>query len=217
MRGAVGLRVPVMTFAGASHAESFTTGLEGRHADYSPGLPDLPLIAHALTGIQQTKPPDIPLKLAEERWSAYTEPDGVHLLAGGTLLHTDLAPHNMLITKRAHFIDWAWPTRGAAWIDPAVLILRLMEASHTAPAADAWAQRFPSWAAAPPSAVLAFSEANARLWDEIAHNDQQPWKKDMTRHAHDWVRYWRAHALVGVRNRSTPPATAEGCCAFHSS
>ncbi|WP_158734445.1 hypothetical protein [Streptomyces sp. NRRL F-2747] len=97
------------------------------------------------------------------------------------------------MTDRAHLIDWAWPTRGAAWIDPAVLILRLMEGGHSAEAADAWARgEFPSWAAARHTAVAAFSEANAHTWDEIARHDPQDWKKHMGRIAPDWVTYWRA-------------------------
>lgn len=167
----------------------------GRHADYAPDSPDLPLVAGALVELQNTPCPDIDLKRAEDRWSGYAGPAGVEQLAGNTLLHTDLAPHNMLVTDRAHLIDWAWPTRGAAWIDPAVLILRLMEAGHPASTADAWARaQFPSWAAAPHASVAAFSEANARCWDEIARNDPQDWKKHMGLLAHDWVTYWRAQA-----------------------
>ncbi|MGW0708176.1 aminoglycoside phosphotransferase [Streptomyces sp. NPDC002643] len=169
--------------------------LVGRHADYRPGSPDLPLVAHALVELQNTPCPGIELKRAEDRWSGYAGAADVEQFAGTTLLHTDLAPHNMLVSDRAHLIDWAWPTRGAAWIDPAVLILRLMEAGHTASAADGWARaRFPSWAAAPHASVAAFSEANARCWDEIARNDPQSWKKHMGRLAHDWVTYWRARA-----------------------
>ena len=163
----------------------------GRHADYEPGSEDLPLVADALAELQRTPCPDVPLKLAEQRWSEYAGPRGVDQLAGTTLLHTDLAWHNVLITNRAHVIDWAWPTRGAAWIDPAVLVLRLIEAGHTAQAADAWAHRLPSWSTAPSEAVAAFSEANANAWDEIARNDPQKWKKNMARIAHDWVTYWR--------------------------
>ncbi|WP_210591130.1 aminoglycoside phosphotransferase [Streptomyces sp. GESEQ-35] len=168
--------------------------LIGRHADYTPGSPDLPFVARALIELQNTPCPGIVLKRAEDRWSGYAGPAGVEQLAGDTLLHTDLAPHNMLVTDRAHLIDWAWPTRGAAWIDPAVLILRLMEAGHTPEAADAWAHgQFPSWAAAPHASVAAFSEANACTWDEVARNDPQDWKKHMGRLAHDWVTYWRTH------------------------
>ncbi|TGB03320.1 aminoglycoside phosphotransferase [Streptomyces sp. MZ04] len=167
--------------------------LVGRHADYTPGSPDLPLVARALVELQNTPCPEIELKRAEDRWRGYAGPAGVEQLAGDTLLHTDLAPHNMLVTDRAHLIDWAWPTRGAAWIDPAVLILRLMEAGHTAPAADAWTRdRIPSWATASPASVMAFSEANARLWDDIARSDPQEWKKRMGSLAHVWVTYWRA-------------------------
>lgn len=106
-------------------------------------------------------------------------------------LHTDFAPHNILITNRAHIIDWAWPTRGAAWLDPAILILRLMEVGHTAQAADEWAQQFSSWSSASASAFAAFSTANAQLWDEIARNDPQPWKKHMARCARDWLAHYR--------------------------
>ncbi|MGW3625503.1 aminoglycoside phosphotransferase [Streptomyces sp. NPDC000880] len=168
--------------------------LTGRHADYAPGSPDLPLVAHAVAEVQATPCPDIDLKRAEQRWATYAGPAGVDQLAGDTLLHTDLAPHNVLITGRAHVIDWAWPTRGAAWIDPAVLILRLMEAGHTPADADTWARAsFPSWASASHASVTAFCEANAATWDEIARNDPQGWKKDMARHAHDWVT-WRGCA-----------------------
>ncbi|MFI1096321.1 aminoglycoside phosphotransferase [Streptomyces sp. NPDC020917] len=163
----------------------------GRHADYSPDSADLPLIAAAVNELQSAPCPPIGLKQADQRWAAYTttpEP-----FAGQTLLHTDLAPHNVLISDRAHLIDWAWPTRGAAWIDPAVLILRLMEAGHTAPTADHWTHtHIPSWQAAPPVAVTAFSAANATLWDDIARKDAQDWKKNMARHAHDWLTYWRS-------------------------
>jgi hypothetical protein len=66
-----------------------------------------------------------------------------------------------------------------------------MEAGHTAPAADRWTRtHVPSWTTAPPGAVTAFSTANATLWDEIARQDPQDWKKTMARHAHSWLAYW---------------------------
>lgn len=167
--------------------------IAGRHADYAPSSPDLPLVTDALTELQRTRCPDLPIKRAEQRWSSYAGPAGVNQLAGDTLLHTDYAPDNILITDRAHIIDWAWPTLGAAWIDPAVLALRLMDAGHSAHSADKCAHQIPSWQTAPHDDVAAFSVANARLWDEIARSDPQPWKKSMARHAHDWLTYWRQH------------------------
>ncbi|GGT57498.1 hypothetical protein GCM10010271_71400 [Streptomyces kurssanovii] len=157
-----------------------------RHADYSPGSPDLDLVAAALAELQAIICPPLPsVKEAAARWAGYLGEEA-SILAGTTLLHTDLAPHNVLVTDRAHLIDWAWPTRGAAWIDPAVLILRLMEAGHTAHAADQWARRFPSWASAPPTAVNAFSRANAQVWAEIANGEALPWKRRMAELANEW-------------------------------
>lgn len=150
---------------------------------------------------------------AEQRWAPYLP--SPELFAGHTLLHTDLAPHNVLITDRAHLIEWAWPTRGAAWIDPTVLIPRLMEAGHTARQADQWARvNLPSWPIAPPAPVTAFSAANAAFWKEIAHSDGQVWKKNMARHAHDWLTYWQpkflpagsCHSLT-VMSHAGPPDT----------
>ncbi|WP_333774494.1 hypothetical protein [Streptomyces sp. IBSBF 3136] len=113
----------------------------------------------------------------------YAPPGTADLLAGRTLLHTGLAPHNVLVNDRAHLIDWAWPTRGAAWIDPAVLILRLLEAGHSLTSADSVARQFPSWRSAPGPAVQAFTAANAAAWVEIARTDAAPWKAAMARHA----------------------------------
>ncbi|WP_159044640.1 hypothetical protein [Streptomyces sp. XY152] len=130
-----------------------------------------------------TAPADIPIKAAEQRWAAYAPPGTAAPFAGDTLLHTDLAPHNVLVDDRAHIIDWAWPTRGAAWIDPAILILRILEAGHTLVDADALACRFPSWRTAPAEAKKAFAAANAAAWQEIARADAAPWKASMAGHA----------------------------------
>ncbi|MFC8430901.1 hypothetical protein [Streptomyces sp. NPDC057253] len=100
------------------------------------------------------------------------------------LLHTDFAPDNILIHNgRARLIDWAWPTRGAAWIDPFMLALRLMEAGITAKQAVASVQRVRSWQTSEPEAVRAFASAVARLWREIAGEDPAPWKVAMAGHA----------------------------------
>ncbi|MER6616288.1 aminoglycoside phosphotransferase [Streptomyces xantholiticus] len=167
-----------------------------RHADYTPGSPDLPLVAAALGELQAIDGPSLAsVKEAPTRWATYLGGDA-ELLAGTTLLHTDLAPHNVLITDRAHLIDWAWPTRGAAWIDPAVLILRLMEVGHTAQDADRWAGRFRSWATAPSVAVAAFSRANMRVWAEIVSHDPLPWKQHMAEAAREWTAYWERRPQV---------------------
>jgi hypothetical protein len=159
--------------------------VEGRHADYAPGSPDLPLVEAALTELQGiAAPADVEIKQAVDRWAEYTPPGTLQHFDGDALLHTDFAPDNVLITGgRARLVDWAWPTRGAAWIDPGALALRLMDAGHTVETAVAFADRFPSWRRAAPEALTAFGTATASLWREIAEQDHTPWKRAMAERA----------------------------------
>jgi hypothetical protein len=144
-----------------------------RHADYTPGSADLPAVVQVLDRLQQIPCPDLPVKRAEQRWAAYLDDDAARdLLVGQTLLHTDFNPLNVLIGDgTAWIIDWAWPTRGAAFIDPACFLLRLMIGGHTAAEAEAWAAQCECWAVAPDKAIDAFALACARLYAEIAHED----------------------------------------------
>ncbi|WP_406395931.1 aminoglycoside phosphotransferase [Streptomyces sp. NBC_00887] len=159
--------------------------IDGRHADYSPGSADLSLVAAALAELQGiAAPADVDIKDAADRWADYAPPGTLHHFEGKTLLHTDFAPDNVLITQgRARLVDWAWPTRGAAWIDPGALVLRLMDAGHSAEQAIAFADRFPSWCNAAPEVLAAFGAATATLWREIAEQDSDEWKQGMAEHA----------------------------------
>jgi hypothetical protein len=89
----------------------------------------------------------------------------------------------------AWIIDWAWPTRGAAFIDPACFLLRLMLGGHTAAQAEAWAAHCDSWAAASDKAIDAFALACVRLYAEIAHEDPRSWKQRFAAAAHEWARH----------------------------
>ena len=95
---------------------------------------------------------------------------------GDNLLHTDLAPHNILIHDQAHVVDWAWPTRGPAWIDAGIWIVRLIDAGHSPKEAETWGEHLTAWCEAPTDAVTAFSNANAAIWDEIAQHQNVQWK-----------------------------------------
>ena len=134
------------------------------------------------------------LRQAERRWGGHVRDGGdAQLLAGDTLLHTTLTPDDLLVTgSRTHLVGWSQPTRGAAWIDPALLILRLMDAGHTARDADLWARaHFPSWAAAPDTAVTVFSEANSYVWGMIAGDNPTESNERTARSAGQWARYLR--------------------------
>ncbi|WP_328868875.1 protein kinase [Streptomyces sp. NBC_00287] len=138
--------------------------LAGRHADYRPGSPDLRLVQDALNEVQILTVPDgAPTLSAQQRWALCAPTGSPHRFASDRLLHTDLAPDNVLVGERAHLVDWAWPTRGAAWIDPAILALRLIAAGHSPRQADAIARTFPSWKSADLVSKCAFATANARL------------------------------------------------------
>jgi hypothetical protein len=169
---------------------AFTYIPGARHADYSPGSADVPAVVQVINRLQEIPCPDLPVKRAEQRWAAYVDDADPDLLTGATLLHTDFNPLNVLMTADgAWVIDWAWPTRGAAFIDPACFLLRLMLGGHTAAQAEAWAQQCASWAKTPDEAINVFSAACARLYDEIAREDPQPWKKHFAAVARDWAVY----------------------------
>jgi hypothetical protein len=178
--------------------------LNGRTADFMPGSPDLPRVVSALVGLSRTPCPGIPLKRVDQRWAPYVEPSALPLLDGNNLLHTDMAPHNILIDSddTAHLIDWAWPTRGPAWVDAAVWAIRLIDSGHTPIQAEEWAAQLPAWHTAPAAAVTAFAYANASLWEELAANDKaNPWKGRMAASAGRWAQHRRA---------SSPPASSGG-------
>lgn len=163
--------------------------IDGRHADYSPGSSDIPKVVDAIRLLGQVQCPDLLLKRAEQRWAPYM--DDTSALRGDALLHTDINSLNVLINGTACIIDWAWPTRGAAWLEPACFIPRLMAAGHTPADAEVWAQQTPSWGATPRKEIDAFVAASFRVWTEIAQADPQPWKKSLALMTEQWMRYRR--------------------------
>jgi len=72
------------------------------------------------------------------------------LLDGDALLHTDVNPLNILLgPDRTWIMDWAWPTRGAAFIDAACFLIRAMAAGHSASQARGAGHHVPGRAACP--------------------------------------------------------------------
>jgi hypothetical protein len=160
-----------------------------RHADYRPGSPDLPRVISAMQDLAAVKCPDLPVKHARQRWAAYVDSEAdLELLDGDALLHTDFNPLNILLgPDRVWIIDWAWPTRGAAFIDAACFLIRAMAAGHSASQAEALAARCPGWQRAPSAAIDVFALASARLYDEIARNDPQPFKQRLAAVTREWA------------------------------
>ncbi|MFF0388487.1 phosphotransferase [Kitasatospora sp. NPDC004615] len=166
----------------------------GRHADLSPGSADLPVIARTLETLAETLTPAPPLRTLRlaDRWSGQdfwhtlderhrdrldawaverlstligAEHEAPALIDGGTLVHTDLTGPNLLVDgDTVRVVDWAFPAPGAAWVDTAYLVVRLIQAGHTPENAERWADGVSMWRAASPGAVTAFVATLTGLW-----------------------------------------------------
>ncbi|GHE58331.1 hypothetical protein GCM10018785_29420 [Streptomyces longispororuber] len=166
--------------------------LNGHHADYSPGSCDLPRVANLLSRLADVSCPVEGLKLVEERLKAYvTDPGDVNYFSGASLVHTDLNNENVIVTdSRAYLVDWAWASRGAAWLDAAYWVVWLIAAGgHDPRGAELWAGSIPVWRTAPSPGVDAFSRATAHLWEEIAGSDPDPWTARNLAAARTWAAY----------------------------
>jgi hypothetical protein len=168
----------------------------GRHADYAPRSPDLDRLVQLMDALSVIKISDapVPFKRAEDRWKPYVDdPQSAAVFAGPVLAHSDWTPDNVLVSEhRAWLIDWAWPTLGAAWTDPACWVLRLMASGHTAPEAEQQASRLPAFRSADPAHVDLFAAANVRVWGEIAQASTSNWTARMAQAAQAWAAYRQA-------------------------
>jgi hypothetical protein len=157
--------------------------------------------------------PDLPLKRAEQRWTPYM--DDASALPGDALLHTDVNPFNVLINGTARIIDWAWPTRGAAWIEPACFVLRLMAAGPTPEEAEAWAQQASSWDPTPRKgdAFVAASAPGGRRF----HAAELGSRGRRVRGGGGWIRvgrvdsavFWARRGPGGRPSRAVAASTAQ--------
>lgn len=164
--------------------------VEGHHADYAPGSPDLPKLAVTLDALAELPCPRVPMLSASRRWGPYLDnPDDAKHFTGNSLLHTDANPSNYLIADgRAWLVDWAWATRGAAFIDIALLLPRLVDAGHSLADAEGWAARHAVWRDADPCSISVFARAVARQWQGFAdRNPGEQWRLTMAQAAAGWA------------------------------
>ncbi|HEY3688213.1 MAG TPA: protein kinase [Streptosporangiaceae bacterium] len=164
--------------------------VDGRSADFTPASPDLPAIIDTLNRIADLDLPEVARAWPETRWDRFAanETDAAHF-AGDALLYTDINPDNLLIGNRETWaVDWAWPTRGAAFIDPACLILQLIADGHTPESAESWAAGCKTWATAAPEAINAFALATLRMNRHHAdRHPDAPWLAAMATAAQTWT------------------------------
>lgn len=138
--------------------------VNAREVDFTPDSADLPVIVELLDRIHDLELPEVARDWPETRWDWYADRGASALFRGDTLLHTDINPCNLLVGDgRSWVVDWSWPTRGAAFIDPAMLVVQLISAHHTPASAEAWAAKCTAWTDSDPRAIDAFATANARM------------------------------------------------------
>ncbi|MFD6437755.1 protein kinase [Streptomyces venezuelae] len=170
--------------------------IEGRRCNFKPGSTDLNAVVDTLNRVALLQPPTWDWQ--ETRWDRFASGRGeATLFAGDALLHTDINPSNFLVdgTGRAWLVDWAWPTIGAAFIDPALLVVQLVSAGHTVEAAESWAARCAAWAQADPRAIDAFAAAVHRMHAEfVAGDPEAAWLRSMESAARAWVEHRRGRA-----------------------
>ena len=177
--------------------------VDGMCSDYTAGSADLAAISDVMCRLERIACPDLPLlKRAEHRWRDYLDDTKTAVcLSGKTLLFTDWNPSNVLIANgKATLVDWAWPTVGAAWIDPACWIQHLIVAGHHPADAETLTQKVPAWHFATNKQLDIFARANARLWGEIVMCDPQPFKLKMSVAAQEWANY-----RLGMRAKLLAP------------
>jgi hypothetical protein len=162
--------------------------VDGRHADYAPGSPDLGLLAKVIDTFQTMDCPE-PLadKRVERRYAGLA--DDVSPFAGQALLHADLNPANLLITNgdTVHVVDWPFACRGAAWVELGLLLPWLLKAGHSPAHAEEWLSRFPSWAGADSAHVDLFARVFAERWRHNSARNPAPWALEHAAAAEQWA------------------------------
>ncbi|MBO2452568.1 phosphotransferase [Actinomadura barringtoniae] len=165
--------------------------VNGRHADYAPGSPDLAVLAKMVNQLQNMACPDAVEMRVERRWK--TLADDVTAIAGNALLHTDLNPANILLTPdgRTYVVDWGFTSRGAPWIEMGQIIPWLIRAGHSPAEAEDWAGQFTSWTTADPAAIDMYARVSAERWRR--HNAVNPTSREpgYLKVARQWADYRR--------------------------
>ncbi len=187
--------------------------VEGRSCDFEPDSSDLPAVVELLNRIGQLDLPEMARDWPETRWDRFTMGEAeAALFRGDTLLHGDINPSNLMIGDRNTWaVDWSWPTHGAAFMDPACLIIQLVAAGHTPESAESWAAGCKAWANADPKAVDAFAAAAMRMNLWIARRKpEEPWRMAMAEAAWNWAN----HRGMTPRRGKQEPKVPSGECSL---
>ncbi|MFD0688122.1 phosphotransferase [Actinomadura fibrosa] len=166
--------------------------VQGHRATYAPGSPDLPAVLETIAVLDQLAVPDeVELMWFESRWSTYAPaPRELVHLAGGTLLHTDLNPGNVLIgPHRATLVDWGMASRGAAFVNPADLVVNLIACGHTPRDAETTVADLHAWRDSDPEVIDFYARTVASTWLQALWSYTHPWARAVVAAAQRWALY----------------------------
>ncbi|GAA4590511.1 hypothetical protein GCM10023194_47550 [Planotetraspora phitsanulokensis] len=105
----------------------------------------------------------------------------------------DLHEGNLLAGPNGlQLIDWGLACRGAAWVEPALLIPRLILEGHTPAQAEALVAQVPAWKSAPPEAVTGLAAVWSLFREFVARYGPEPIRTSRARAAaagRAWVKH----------------------------
>lgn len=161
-------------------------------ADLAPGSPDVPLVAAALNAVGSVNAPR-ELPGAWQRWHTWCDPEDENLFRGEQLVHTDPAATNFMVDDtRAWVIDWAWPVRGPAWIDPMLWGFRLVtDGGHTPQQAARVIRQLDGYHTSTRRSRAALTQAEARSLEQtVSDSGNPPEAAGLVTDAYTWAEYW---------------------------
>ncbi|MET7694858.1 phosphotransferase [Streptomyces sp. NPDC005483] len=164
--------------------------IEGRYPDLAPGSDDLAPLVYALTVVSEAPWPEmLSKKPLHTRWTEFLPEDVPPGLHGRALAHTDMSPHNMLMTDKGELLllDWALACPAPAWADAALTIPRLIAAGHTPEQAEDIATQVPTYRAADPATVTVFARTVYAAWEDWERTRPMPHRAALTAAARDWA------------------------------
>ncbi|MGX2996136.1 phosphotransferase [Streptomyces sp. JNUCC 64] len=168
------------------------TVVPGRRSEFAPDSPDLVTVTRLLDEVGRVELPEFTRSWREERWDRFAaSPEAAALFRGSGLVHGDINPGNVLIHGEGGWIvDWAWPTRGAGFIDPACLVVQLVASGHRPESAESWASQCAGWREAEREAIDAFAVATENMWRTlVSRRPDVAWLTAMLDAARSWARH----------------------------
>ncbi|BCL28720.1 phosphotransferase [Streptomyces aurantiacus] len=170
----------------------------GLPPDLSPGSEDLAPLTRTLRVLSETPWPEALLKKPlHTRWAEFLPADVPPGLQGRGLAHTDMSPHNMLMTSAGELLllDWALSCPAPAWADTALTVPRLISAGHTPEQAETFAQQVPAYCAAAPATLTMFARTVHAAWEDWERTRPMPHRAALTAAAREWAVHRQAAPL----------------------